>query len=110
MLIERIGAVSGYNSHKEIDFVSKLALPALLVDFRLCVPHCAIVTSLNSRSDRSSKVVPSGIFPPANSLATFDMHTAPTVAIVDKCSLLAMYVVCLVSNLSISSLSVIVCI
>ena len=34
MLIERIGAVSGYNSHKEIDFGSKLALPALLADFR----------------------------------------------------------------------------
>ena len=37
--------------------------------------HSAIVTSLNSRSDKSSKLVPSGIFPPANSLATFDMHT-----------------------------------
>ena len=36
MLIERIGAVSGYNSHKEIDFGSKLALPALLADFREC--------------------------------------------------------------------------
>ena len=35
MLIERIGAVSGYNSHKEIDFGSKLALPALLADFRI---------------------------------------------------------------------------
>ena len=34
MLIERIGAVSGYNSHKEIDFGAKLALPALLADFR----------------------------------------------------------------------------
>ena len=33
MLIERIGAVSGYNSHKEIDFGAKLALPALLADF-----------------------------------------------------------------------------
>ena len=35
MLSERKGAVSGYNSHKEIDFGSKLALPALLADFRL---------------------------------------------------------------------------
>ena len=35
MLIERIGAVSGYNSHKEIDFGAKLALPALLADFRI---------------------------------------------------------------------------
>lgn len=35
LLIERIGAVSGYNSHKEIDFGAKLALPALLADFRL---------------------------------------------------------------------------
>ena len=35
MPIERIGAVSGYNSHKEIDFGAKLALPALLADFRL---------------------------------------------------------------------------
>lgn len=35
MLIERIGAVSGYNSHKEIDFGSKQALPALLADFRM---------------------------------------------------------------------------
>ena len=35
MLIERIGAVSGYNSHKEIDFGAKLALPALLADFRM---------------------------------------------------------------------------
>ena len=34
MLTERIGAVSGYNSHKEIDFGAKLALPALLADFR----------------------------------------------------------------------------
>ena len=34
MLIERIGDVSGYNSHKEIDFGAKLALPALLADFR----------------------------------------------------------------------------
>ena len=34
MPIERIGAVSGYNSHKEIDFGAKLALPALLADFR----------------------------------------------------------------------------
>lgn len=34
MLIERIGAASGYNSHKEIDFTSKLALPALRADFR----------------------------------------------------------------------------
>ena len=33
--IERIGAVSGYNSHKEIDFGSKLALLALLADFRV---------------------------------------------------------------------------
>lgn len=56
----------------------------------ICFPHSAIVTSLNSRSDKFSKVVLSGIFPPANSLATFDMHTAPTAAIVDKCSLLAM--------------------
>ena len=70
----------------------------------------AIVNSLNSRSDNSSNVVPSGIFPPANSLATFDMHTAPTAAMVDRCSLLAMYVVSLVSNFSITSLSVIVCI
>ena len=90
MPIERTGTVSGYNSHKEIDFGAKLALPALLADFKLCFPHGAIVTSLNSRSDTSSKVVSSGIFPPANSLATFDMHTAPTAAIVDKCSLLAM--------------------
>lgn len=37
MLIERIGAVSGYNSHKEIDFGSKLALPALLADFRVMI-------------------------------------------------------------------------
>lgn len=42
-------------------------------------------------------------------LATFDMHTDPTAAIVDKCSLLAMYVVSLVSDFSISSLSIIVC-
>ena len=35
MLIERIGAVSGYNSHKEIDLGEKLALPALLADFRV---------------------------------------------------------------------------
>jgi len=35
MLIERIGAVSGYDSHKEIDFGSKLALSALLADFRI---------------------------------------------------------------------------
>ena len=35
MLIERIVAVSGYNSHKEIDFGSKLALPALLADLRI---------------------------------------------------------------------------
>ena len=63
---------------------------------------------MNSRSDKSSKVVPSGIFPPANSLATFDMHTAPTAAMVDRCSLLAMYVVSLDSNFSISSLSVII--
>ena len=35
MLTERIGAVSGYNSHKEIDFGAKLALPALLADFRI---------------------------------------------------------------------------
>ncbi len=70
----------------------------------------AIVTSLNSRFDNSSNVVPSGIFPPASSLATFDMHTAPTAAMVDRCSLLAMYVVSLDSNFSISGLSVIVCI
>ena len=70
----------------------------------------AIVTSLSSRLDNSSKEVPSGIFPPASSLATFDMHTAPTAAMVDRCSLLAMYVVSLVSNFSITSLSVIVCI
>ena len=63
---------------------------------------------MNSRSDKSSKVVPSGILPPANSLATFDMHTAPTAAMVDRCSLLAMYVVSLDSNFSISSLSVII--
>lgn len=37
MPIERIGAVSGYNSHKEIDFGAKLALPALLADFRVIV-------------------------------------------------------------------------
>ena len=35
MLIERIGAVSGYNSHKEIDFESKLALSIFLADFRV---------------------------------------------------------------------------
>ena len=32
--IERLGAVSGYNSHNEIDFGSKLALLALLADIR----------------------------------------------------------------------------
>lgn len=44
MLIERIGAVSGYNSHKEIDFGAKLALPALLADFRIINnPHVLYV-------------------------------------------------------------------
>ena len=52
--------------------------------------YLAIVTSVSSLSDSSSKVVPTGIFPSANSLATFDMHTAPTAAMVDRCSVLAM--------------------
>jgi hypothetical protein len=34
MPIKRTGAVSGYNSHKEIDFESKQTLSALLADFR----------------------------------------------------------------------------
>ena len=35
MSIERTGAVSGYKSHKEINFESKQTLSALLADFRL---------------------------------------------------------------------------
>ena len=35
MSIEREGAVSGYKSHKEIDFESKQTLSALLADFRI---------------------------------------------------------------------------
>ena len=35
MSIERTGAVSGYKSHKEIDFESKQTLSALLADFRV---------------------------------------------------------------------------
>lgn len=34
MSIERTGAVSGYKSHKEINFESKQTLSALLADFR----------------------------------------------------------------------------
>ena len=35
MSIERTGAVSGYKSHKEINFESKQTLSALLADFRI---------------------------------------------------------------------------
>ena len=35
----RTETVSGYKSHKEIDFGSKLALPALLADFRYNRPN-----------------------------------------------------------------------
>lgn len=34
MSIERTGTVSGYKSHKEINFESKQTLSALLADFR----------------------------------------------------------------------------
>ena len=41
MLIERTGTVSGYKSHKEIDFGAKLALTALLADFRVMMKSYA---------------------------------------------------------------------
>jgi hypothetical protein len=59
-----IGDIVLYLSSRRI-----VVIPLML--FPKVIPHCTIVTSLNSRSDNSSNVVPSGIFPPANSLATF---------------------------------------
>ena len=49
MSIERTGAVSGYKSHKEINFESKQTLSALLADFRIIKKFNEIIVPLHDK-------------------------------------------------------------